>query len=90
MTSDEHQQILDDLRTCNLVRKKIGENREQAISTKGNMNFQIKQLQAKLDANKKRLAYIPGVNESDDNSVDPSNSIKRRKDNKQNFHSNNN
>ena len=54
------------------------------------MNFKIKQLQAKLDANKKRLAYIPGVNESDDNSVDPSNSIKRRKANKQNFRSNNN
>ena len=46
------------------------------------MNQHIRQLQEQLDANNKRLAFLPDGNDSDDNSVDPLESFKGRKANK--------
>ena len=40
-------------------------------------------LHEKLDMNKKYLEYLPYGNESDNNSLNPSNSTKKRKDKKQ-------
>ena len=44
------------------------------------MNWNIKHPQAKIDANNKRLANLPDANDSDENSSDPSESIKGKKD----------
>ena len=57
----------------------VKNNRNKATPTKGEMTRHIKQHQAKIDANMKRLAYLPDENESDNNSVEPPKSIKGRK-----------
>ena len=79
MISDEHQQVLDDLKTLNLVRKNTDNNGKQETSTKNDMNWKIKQIQTNLYAQKKRLANIPYENDSDEDSVDPYYSFKGRK-----------
>ena len=49
------------------------------------MNRQVKQRQENLDDNNKRLESIPHGKESDENSADPSDSTKGKKDKKQKF-----
>ena len=85
LTSYEGQQIIDDRMTWNIVHKKTGNNGKQATLTEDLMNHQIKQLQKNIDANNKCLASLPYGNDSNDNSVDPSESINERKAKKQNF-----
>ena len=52
---------------------------------KYNTNRKIEHFQENLDANKKRLVFLPDDNESDNNSVDSSDSIKGRKVKKKNY-----
>ena len=64
--------------------KNTGKNGKQKTSKKNEMNWQIKQLQNNLDSNKKLLAYLPYGNDSDNNSVHPSDLIKGKKAKKKN------
>ena len=84
LTADERQHILDDRKTYNFIWKNTGKNEGKVTPTKDEMNFKIKHPQANLDANNKRLAPIPDINDSNNNSVDPSKSIKGRKAMKKN------
>ena len=68
--------------TWNLGQKKTYYNRKQATPTKGVINWQIKQLQEKINTNKKLLEYLPYENDSDKNSVDCYDQIKERKSKK--------
>ena len=80
LSANDWQKIFDYCKTWNLGRKNNSDNLHQAEATKTNMNHQIRQIQASLDASKKRLASLPDkASYSDKNFVEPTNSIKRRK-----------
>ena len=83
MISNKRQNIFDDHKTWNLGHKKSGDVRKKPPSNKNDTNLKRKKLQYRLYADKKRLASLTeSSTESDDNFVDPSNSIKGRKSKK--------
>ena len=79
MTADERQQILNDHNTWYIGHKKSVNNRKQTTPMNYEINQQTKYLKKKLYANNKRLAYLSDENNSDKNTLDPSNWIKERK-----------
>ena len=64
---------------------KYWRQQEKSTSTMYEMNQRVEQIQAKLDAKKKRLAYLPDGTDSNKNSVEPSDSIKGGKARRQNI-----